>query len=251
MITPVSSAKDLKFAGDFIFRNRVAGDKFSEEIAQFAMAELKAKTAAILYINQENGITYRDAFINTFDQLGGIVVISEAYEKGENDFKTQLTKINTKNPDVIYLAGQEPEYAIKQIKELGITAQLLGPLTIETPQLLKTAGQAAEGIYYSYPLFDPYEGTEKMKQFNQLYHSKFGEDAEGYAAYGYDATMVIADALKQCEQNDTLTICIRDYLYHIKNYEGVTGNISFDEYGEVIQPLTVKTVKDGQFVKLK
>ena len=249
MITPVASVEDLRNAGDFIFRNRVSGLEYSYKIADFSVDTLRARTAAILYINQDNGISYRDSFEKRFVERGGIIVQKEAYENKATDFRTQLTKIKTNNPDVLYIAGQGHELAVKQAKDVGIKSKIIGPFTIETPELLTLAKEAAEGIYYSYSQFDPQQGTPHMRNFNERYKERFEIDAEGLAANSYDATMLIAKSLEVCGIKETS--CVRDFLSQVKNYQGVSGSITFDPDGEILQPLTIKQVMNGTFVKVK
>lgn len=243
MFVSTASVPALKEAGDYIFRNSLAGELHSIKMADFAFKELNAKTASILYINLDNGIGYKDAFKQRFEELGGKILNSESYEKGISDFKTQLLKIKENNPDVLYIAGQAFENSVKQAGELGMKTQLLGPITIETGDLLNIAPKEAEGLYYSSPSFGM--GNDPIEiNFQEKYKSKYGKLAEVFAANGYDAAMLIGDALKKCGYK---TDCIRDYLYSVKDYHGVSGMTTFDSFGEVSKPLVIKVVKDGKF----
>jgi len=246
ILTPVASVPDLKYAGDFIFRNRVSGGQHGIKMAEFSYNQLKAKTAAILYINLDNGVGYKNSFEERFKILGGEILNSEAYEKGTTDFRLQLSKIKSTNSEVLFIGGQAYENAVRQAQELGVESQIIGPITIETPELLEIAGSAAEGIYYSYPSFDSDKSDPIVAEYQDEYISEYGERSEAYAANAYDAAMLIAKALKECDKN---TSCIRDYLYSVKDYPGVSGVTTFDEFGEVSKPLIIKTIKNGEFVK--
>src|SRR3989344_3472466 len=171
MITPVSSVPALKYAGDYIFRNRESGDIHSIKAAEFAYQELGARTAAVLYINLENGLAYKDIFKKHFEELGGRIVAEETYEKGALDFRTQLLKIKASKADVLYLAGQAHEEAVKQVKEFGMTQQVLGPITMESPELINIAGDAAEGIIYSYPSFSPDSKEQHIAEYAKKYEA--------------------------------------------------------------------------------
>jgi branched-chain amino acid transport system substrate-binding protein len=248
MMASVPSILELKHQGEYIFRNRVPGGPYSKKIAEFSIQRLGAKTAAVLYINLHNGVGYKDEFVGRFQELGGKILVSESYEKGDIDFRTQLTKIKSQNPDVIFIGGQAYERSVKQARELGINTQIIGPITIEGPQLIEIAGTAAEGIYYSYSKFDPENLDPISAGYQRRYEAYYGEKSEAYAANGYDATILVAQALRKCGEK---TDCIRDYLYSVQNFAGVGGLTSFDSYGEVSKPLIIKTVKNGEFVKVE
>jgi len=245
MITPVSSVPALKDAGDYIFRNRVPGGPHGILMAEFAINELGAKTAGVIYINLDNGVGYKDAFVERFEALGGDVRVVEAYEKGTLDFRAHLAKIKNANPDVLFLAGQAHENAVKQAAELEVESQIIGPITIQSAELIDIAGEAAEGIFYSYSAFDPESSQPIVAEYQRKYAARYGKKSEAFAANAYDATMLIANGLRQCGKN---TDCIRDYLYSVEKYPGVGGITTFDAFGEVTKPLIIKTIKDGEFV---
>lgn len=246
MLTPISSVPALKDAGDFIFRNRVSGGPHGKLMAETTYTDLGLKKAAILYINQDNGIGYTEAFTERYEELGGEILITEAYEKGDNDFRTQLAKIKALNPDSLFIAGQASENALKQARELGLNVQITGPITMQSPELVDIAGEAAEGAIYSYSAFDPHSEHSVVKTFRDKYVALHNEEPESFAANAYDAAMLLTTAIEQCELN---TECIRDYLYAVKDYDGVSGKTTFDEFGEVSKPLLLKMVKGGEFVQ--
>ncbi|MBW2990882.1 ABC transporter substrate-binding protein, partial [Candidatus Woesearchaeota archaeon] len=224
------------------------GSVYGTNMAEFGYSKLNARTASVLYINQDNGIGYKQGFIEKFEELGGRIVSEESYEPGTTDFRTHLSKIKEKNPDVFFLAGQEAELAVKQTRELGIKAQILGPTTLETSDMVRIAENAAEGIIYTTPTFDPEDKSERVQEYLRKYKEKYGDISEYRAANAYDAVYIIALMIEKCgsERN---TECIRDELYKVENYPGVSGNITFDENGDVIKPTMIKTIRNGQFVK--
>lgn len=248
MISSIASVPDLRNSGDYIFRNRIAGDLQGIQIAEFAYRELKSRTAAILYINIDNGIGYRDAFKRRFEELGGKIVASEAWEKDATDFRTQLTKIKQQNPDALYIAGQSAEQAFKQIGELGIKTKLLTINGFEGPDILKVAADAADGTYYSYSAYDTSSTEPLVSAFQKAYFDAYGEGTHEFSANAYDAMMLLGLAIKDCSSDSD---CIKDYLYKVKNYPGVSGETSFDSFGEVSKPMMIKQLKAGRFIKVQ
>lgn len=247
LLASVPSTPHLREAGGSVFRNRAAGDADGKKMAEFASEELDAMTAGVIYVNLDNGIGYKNAFEKRFEDLGGTIVLSLPIELDQTDFRTELLKVKDEGPDVLFIASQTGHLVVKQAGEIGIESHLIGPITMETPEMLSVAGDAAEGIYYSHPAFDPLSGEEIVQEFQQEYLDAYGKMAEIRAAESYDAVMLIADAMRECA---TRADCIRDHLYGVANYTGVSGKTTFDEYGEVDKPLVIKTVRNGEFVAL-
>jgi branched-chain amino acid transport system substrate-binding protein len=205
------------------------------------------KEIAVLYINNEWGVGLKDVFEKEFENLGGKILISEGFEQDAKDFRTQLIKIKAKNPKVIFIPVYyiEAGLILKQAKELGIKAQFLSGDSIEKPEFIEIAGELAEGIIFGAPTYDPESKESLIKNFVDKYQSKFGKKPTVVAAHAYDATNIIALTLEKCEENAT---CIKDELYKIKDFPGVSGKTSFDKNGDAIKEILLKTVKNGQFV---
>jgi branched-chain amino acid transport system substrate-binding protein len=242
----VASTPRIKDAGDFVFRNSISGDVHGEYMAEYAYNVLGARTASTLYLNLANGVDYNDAFVMRFEELGGTVVVQESYEKGLNDFRTQLTKIKMSNPDVVYFAGLSVGVAVKQTREMGIDQKILAPVTVETQELLDIAGEAAEGILYTAPNFNPESSDENIVKFVADYKAMYNNTPTKLVADAYDAVMVMSLALELCGDDDAE--CIRDALYDLDKYEGLVGVTTFDEFGEVSKPLVIKIVEKEKFV---
>ncbi len=249
MITQIASTPELKSAGDYIFRVRASGEVHGRAMADFAYNQLGAQTASILFVDLDNGHGYRDAFRKQFEKNGGTVLSTEAYQLEDNDFRSQLTKIQAVKPDVVYVAGHSAELSFRQAGELGMNMPLLSINAVEKPELFDIAGKFAEGIYYTYSLFDEKSTDPIFQSYQDAYTAEYGELSAAFAANGYDSLILVADAIKECKGDETDTSCLRDYLYDVEKYAGVSGMISFDEYGEVEKPLMIKTIQDGKFVK--
>lgn len=242
ILSTVATTSKISEAGDYIFRNRESDALHGIIMAEFAFHNLGARKAAILYLNLDNGLGFKDSFTKRFSELGGGISKEESFESQDSDFRTQLTKIKATDPDVIYFAGQRMENVIVQARELRITTQILGPSTMQNDDIIEIAGPHAEGIIYTYPNFD----SQQESSYQSLYKQKYGKDSEAYAANSYDALVIISQAIDQCGEDST---CIKNYLYGTQNYRGVSGTFSFDKNGDVKRDLILKTILNGEFVK--
>lgn len=121
---------------------------------------------AILYINTDYGPSFSKAFETGFTRLGGKIVGIETYNQGSTDLRIQITKLKKLKPDGVYLVGVPIEAGniLKQSFELGFTPQFLTN-NMESPDLIKIAGKAAEGIYFAIPAFDPNSPNPKVQEF--------------------------------------------------------------------------------------
>lgn len=247
ILTPVSSAPQITHAGDYIFRNCVS-DVFEGTVAaEFIFESLHKSKIGIFFLNNDFGIGVKDTVKKRLSYLGGETLIEEAFNAGDTDFRTQLFKISSKNPEVVVLIGYAVEMGeiLRQARELKIKPLFVSFSSFEAPEVLKLAGEAAEGVYYTYQGFDSKSDEAAVDTFVQNYRSKYSEEPDIFAALSYDALRIYAEAFKR---GGTDVESTKKALYGIKEFVGVVGKTSFDENGDVIKPIGIKMVKGGKFV---
>ncbi|HEX4328799.1 MAG TPA: branched-chain amino acid ABC transporter substrate-binding protein [Burkholderiales bacterium] len=218
--------------------------------AKYALEELKAKKIAVIDDSTAYGQGLADTFTKTAKDGGAEIVAQEHTTDKDTDFKSILTKIKAKKPDLIFFGGIDPQAGPmkKQMKELGLPAKLMGGDGIQTPNYIKLAGDAAEGTYASLPGL-PKDQMPGGKHFLEKFKAKTGKDVELYAPMGYDAVFVFYDAMKRAGSTDPVK-----FLPEIgkTNYTGVIGPIAFDDKGDLKNgPLTIYVVKGGTWEPVK
>lgn len=245
LISPGSSTPKLTDAGDYIFRTAYSDIYEGAVLGRFAVDELKLKSLGVLYIDNDYGVGFTDEFAKTVTAEGSRVVGKEKFAQGATDFRAQLTKLSAAAPDGIVLLGyKELGRVLVQVRELGIKATLLSSVVFEDPEVLKVAGKAAEGVYYSYPAFNPNSQNANVKSFIEAYQAKFKDKPDIYAALSYDAAKLVSNAINSVGNDADL---IKKNLYSVRDYQGATGLTSFDANGDVIKNLGIKAVKNGNF----
>lgn len=249
LLSPTSSAPKITDAGDFIFRN-CASDIFEGAImAHFSYDSLNARSVGVIYVNNDYGVGIKDIFTQTFIQKRGNVLAEESFAQGATDFRSQLLKIKSGNPDAIYIVGyRELGHLLKQATDLGVKSQFMSTVLFEDQEILKIAGAAAEGVIYSSRAYNPESSDKVTYEFVNAFKKKFVETPDIFAALSYDAIKILALAI---ERGGYTSEGIRDALYQIKHFPGVVGDTTFDQNGDVIQPATLKSVRGGAFVTLK
>lgn len=243
-------------------------DPFQGSVMAAYAAEQGYKTAAIISQNGDDYSTgiaayFRQAF--TDEAIGGTVVADEAYRTGETDFNEILEKLKKTNPDCIFLpcSTAAAELLLPQLRESGITAPILAADTWENLSMVQAVGDAAEGVVFSSPFAE--SASDQAKSFIRNFQTYLKQDAERIAlnggtdevaavsALGYDAYMTMITALEGLDgTKDVLTsVDLRNALYEVE-YDGVTGDISFDDNGDAIRDTAyLKKIQNGKFVFLK
>ncbi|MGD1276881.1 MAG: ABC transporter substrate-binding protein [Tepidisphaeraceae bacterium] len=240
-----ATAPQISGVSKYVFRIWNSDAYEGQVIAECAFAEMSLKNVAILYCNNEYGQGLKGVFRAQFLGRGGRIATEEAFEQGATDFRTQLTKIGATNPDGIYLVGYPKEIgaALRQSKELGISAKLLGTVALHDQQLIDIAGHAADGVVFPFPK-DP--TGNQVDNFKTAFAAKYSKAPPVLADVGYDAVRMIARAIEVSK--DAAGDQLRQGLSTLKDYSGASGMMTFDERGDVHKPMGIKVIQDGKFV---
>ncbi len=248
MITPSSTNPDVTKKGDYIFRTCFIDPFQGTVMAKFAMEHLKVKKVAILRdIKNAYSVGLADFFAETYKKSGGAVVIDQSYSNGDVDFKAQLTAIRGKAPEAIFVPGYYGDVSqiMKQARQLGIKVPLLGGDGWDSPKLTEGAGAAADNSYFS----NHYSSEDKspvIQDFIAKFKAEYGgRTPDGLAAAGYDAAMVLFEAMKRAKSPTPAEI--RDAIAATKDHNGVTGKITLNEQRDAVKSAVVLKVEGGQF----
>ena len=254
MVTTYPTNPKVPESGNFSFMGAFTDPYQADVMADFAVRELGAETAAVL---TEMGSTYSegltDVFIEEFTAQGGTIEVDLFYEASSTDFTEQLMAIAAVEPaiDVVFLPGLGPEFllAVKQARstDINIPATFLGGDGWDRPDLVEIAGIAAEDNFFANHFSaggTPEQLGKEASQFIADYTSRFGIAPDGPASLGYDAANIIIEAMKRAP-NLTPT-AIRDQIQATQNYTGATVLSHFDENRHAIKSAVINTVKDGR-----
>ena len=179
--------------GDYIFRVCFIDPFQGQVMADFALNNLKAKTAGIFRDQKSDySMGLADYFIQRFKDKGGAIVSDQSFVAGDVDFKSQLTTLREQKPDVIFVPGYYGEVGliVKQARELGIQAPLLGGDGWESSKLFEIGGKALDGCYFS-THYSAESTDPKVQDFVKKYQTRFGQVPDTMATLGYDAMGVL------------------------------------------------------------
>ncbi|MGZ4815695.1 MAG: ABC transporter substrate-binding protein [Terriglobales bacterium] len=216
----------------------------SYTLARHIYTELGLKRMAILRVNDRYGRFGVPKFRDASRRLGHPVIIEQKFMPYDADFRRQLRVINDSRVDGIVLWTDVPKAALilQQMRELGMKQKVFGSHRTLGDELIKLAGPAAEGFQAVYP-YDPTSNDPAWVAFKQRYEKKFGEQPDHFAALAYDQMQILLKAICEAGLNRAM---IRDSLYGMTKYHGVTGEMSFDPNDKQIRPLHLGTVHNGR-----
>ncbi|MFO7743680.1 MAG: ABC transporter substrate-binding protein [Anaerolineae bacterium] len=223
-------------------------------MAKYAIEELGVERVAVIQdVAQDYSVGlasfFRSAFIEMTGDASQIVAFT-SFQTGDQDFTAQLTSALGEEPDAIYAPGYYGDVALlaRQAREAGFEGPLMGGDALEAPELIEIGGEAVENLYFSSHYHPDAELSPASRPFVEDFEAEYGERANAFAALGYDAYMLLMDAIERAGSFDK--DAIRDALAATKDYAGATGTISMDENGDAIKDAVVLTVENGEFVYL-
>lgn len=248
LLSPSASSQSITNAGDYIFRNELSDQLGSTIQAQLAINRLNWKKIAVIYTDNDYGFGVKNSFENEFKKLGGEITNSVSFKGGTTDFKTQILKIKSFKQDAIFVVAQnEYPIIIRQFIENKVHDKIYATPIFEDPSFIKSIGKEnSDGVIYTYyGSFDLDTKDNASKIFISDYMKKYNIMPTYYAALGYDSASILIEALVNV---NFYIKSLKNSLYEIKNFKGVTGDITFDNNGDVLKPVILKTVKNGMFV---
>ncbi len=246
MISPSSTNEKVTLKGDYIFRACFIDPFQGYVMAKFASDNLKLKKIGILRdVRNDYSVGLAKVFTEEFTKMGGAIVASESYSQGDVDFKAQLTNLKSAVPDAIFVPGYYTDVGLiaRQARETGLTVPILGTDGWDSEKLYEIGGAALDGAYFSnhYSVDDPSPRIQEyVAKFKKAYG---GQTPDSLSAQAYDAMGMLADAMKRAK--DLTGPSIRDALASLKDFHGVTGDISMDVNRNPLKPAVVLKIAPG------
>jgi branched-chain amino acid transport system substrate-binding protein len=212
-----------------------------------AVKKYNIRKVALLYGNDDvftkSGF---DTMKEVSGKLGLEVLTVKEFQKGQADYKAQLTKISSLKPDAVFCSALYEEGAVilSQARKMGLKVPFVGGNGFNSPKVIEIAKDAADGLVVATPWFVD-RNDPKVKAFVAKYEKAYGKKPDQFAAQAYDALHVVAKALKAAGTADRDRL--RDALAATRDFQGVLGKFSFDAERDVVMDPTVLIVRGGKF----
>ncbi|HEX9205055.1 MAG TPA: ABC transporter substrate-binding protein [Candidatus Deferrimicrobiaceae bacterium] len=237
---------------DYMFRACFIDPFQGAVLAKFAQETLKKKSAAVLYdASNDYSKGIAEVFRDAFRKQGGSVAAFESYGKDDVDFSALLTKVKASGADVLFLPDYYNKVGLiaKQAREKGVKAQLIGPDGWDSPDLVKIAGSAIEGGYFSNH-YSPDDKRPEVVAWVKKYKEKHGQVPDALGTLAYDATNMLLEAIRKAGSDDPKKI--REALASMKDFQAVSGKSTMDRSGDCIKSAAILKIEGGKqtFVKM-
>ncbi|MDB5654433.1 MAG: Amino acid/amide transporter substrate-binding protein family [Tardiphaga sp.] len=247
VIASSNTAPNVTKIGDFIFRTSVPEDQVFPTVLKYAVEKHGLKRVALIY-GLDDALTRgaHDVQKKAVADLKLEQVGIESYQRGDVDFSAQLTKIRAQNPDAIILGtlAEEAAAILRQARQLGIDSKIvfIGCNANISAKLFELAGPAANGIIVGATWFAGYD-SPRSKAFVAAYQKRYGTTPDIYAAQGYDAAYLIAEAIRRAD-SVTDGKLIRSKLVEITDFDGVLGKFGWNAERDITAQVKV-LIGDG------
>ena len=237
---------------DYMFRACFIDPFQGAVMAKFSRETLKGKSAAVLFdASNDYSKGIAEVFRDAFKKLGGKVVAFESYGKDDVDFSALLTKVKASGADVLFLPDYYNKVGLiaKQVREKGLNVRLVGPDGWDSPDLVKIAGSAIEGGYFSNH-YSPDDRRPEVVVWVKKYKEKHGQVPDALGTLAYDATNLLLEAIRKAGNDDPKKI--REALASIRDFKAVSGKSTLDRNGDMIKSAAILKIEGGKqkFMKM-
>jgi branched-chain amino acid transport system substrate-binding protein len=248
LVTPSSTAVEVTQGREYVFRVCFTDDQQGKVAARFARNDLKKTKAGVFFAAQD---TYSSGLAKSFREewkkLGGEIVVDKGYQKGESNFRTNLSELKAAGPEIIFVPNYYNEMVLiaRQAREIGIPGtSFLGGDGWDSSNLVEGAGKELEGAHFTNH-YAPDVPWENSKKFLDAYRARYKHEPTSLAAQGYDAAAVLFDAMKRTQEITPENI--RKELAATKGFPGATGTLSMDANRNANKPIVIVQIKSSKF----
>lgn len=237
----ISPGDNLGNIGKYKVNTRYLIEEEAKKLAEYAAAQ-GYKRVGLLYNLNDWGVEYKRTLEWYLPELGSELTISEGYDYGNLDVRTQLLKIDNIGVDALVIIDSTTGTLFAQPKELGLDIPLLSEWQIETGAAKLGSRDSLEGVVISSPAFE-----ETM--FHKKFEEKYGYQPNDISADSYNAMILIADAMRACPEYDSE--CMLEFVTSLENYPGASGPLTFNkEKWAFEKEFVYKKYQNGEFVPI-
>ena len=245
-------AADLTRAGNkFLFRTSFGQQSSMPKIAKYIAEELKAKTAAVLYVNNDFGKGGHDSILKEFAARGVNVVVDDSTEAGQADFAADALKVKAAAPDVvfIYLNEEESARALKELRKADVKAPLVGETTLIGQKVIELAGEAANGAIGHVGLTTD-APVPALQAYRDKFKAKYNYVPDHNGIKGYLGVYMIKAASEKMGKLDPkgLAEAMHGLTIRADTEPGILMDLTIDANGDLDRASFLGKVVDGKQV---
>ncbi len=255
--------------GDFVFQNSLTPSDQVQTLVDYAIKDLDLRTFAVFYPNSPYGLYFKNLFAHEVSRRGGKISGVVVYQEDQTDFSQEIKgffKIETiqksdtkrkkeeefkplRSVDGIFIPDTHDHVAmiLSQMAYYEVKGTFLGTNAWNGPDLISTAGRAAEGAIFV-DLFFKKDSSPLVVRFVQEFQKTYQRDPETLEALGYDGAKFLKDILQSKLIPSPLQL--KEEIQKVQNFQGVSGLKGFGEDGKAIRTLSILKVDKGQIKQI-
>jgi branched-chain amino acid transport system substrate-binding protein len=228
---------------DYIVRTTVSSDKIARSLARM-LVQRGHRKFALVWEEDAYGedLAYQfNVALNSYDTH---TVYEWSYNRERADFRLPVNELKGADADVIFFAGLEPWAGdfLREARRVGLKTEIVGAFS-NTPEMRQRAGRGLEGSMY-FEMYNPNSESPENQAFVRKFRTRFGKSPDTWAAQGYDALHILANAVRSTGSANPL-----DLAYAIRfgaPWEGANGRYKFDDHGEMDdKPIFLNMFRNG------
>jgi branched-chain amino acid transport system substrate-binding protein len=256
MISPWSTNPDTTKDRPFVFRGCFLDPFQGPVLANFITQEFHFSKAAVLYdVASDYPKGLAEFFREAWEKLHGpgSVVAYESFTTKDTDFSSQLTKIIRSGAEVLFTPQYYNEVAliVQQAHELGWNKPIVGSDSWGSAETVALCGKDCYGLFFS-THYAAAGATGATKAFIDRYNKTYGYVPDDVGALTWDSMRIVQKAIENCGELpgkiEKDRQCVRDALAKIKEFDGITGKMTFTEQGDPLKCAVVVRISDkGEF----
>lgn len=246
LLSPASSSPKISTAGNYVFRVYPSDVVEGTMMAEYMLNQLSKSRIMVIAVQNEYGQGLKEVFAKRYRSVPNREILEVInFAQGESDWSDEVASIRANNPDGIYLVGYPTEMLsfLQALRAADLEMPVLASRSFDV-EMLKVP--AAEGVIFPRDPFDP-ESTEQAGTFAAAYQSRYGSEPTIWAANGYDAVKLLAEAIASVGDRASK---IQNWLTQVRDWRGASGILTFDRQGDVEKMPVVSIVHGGDFVSM-
>jgi branched-chain amino acid transport system substrate-binding protein len=243
------AAAITKQGNPYIFRTSFTQDTAMPKVARYIANTLKAKTVALIYVNNDFGKGGKDALVKALEPLGVKVTTDISTDQNQVDFSAAVLKAKQANTDVIFCYTNEEESArlLRELRKQGVTKPIVGETVLTSQKVIELAGDAANGAVAHVGLSVD-APIPAMRAFRAKFEKewKFTPDHNGIK--GYTGVYILKAAIEKAGKPDRQLVAKTLHGLSLKaaDHPGILMDVSFDANGDLDRESFMAEARNGK-----
>jgi branched-chain amino acid transport system substrate-binding protein len=235
----------------YIFRTSFTQTTAMPKVARYIANTLKAKTVAVIYVNNDFGKGGRDAITKALEALGAKVVADISTDSGQVDFSAPVLKAKQSNADALFVYSNEEESAraLRELRKQGWSKPVVGETTLTGQKVIELAGEAANGAVAHVGLTVDAPNPLMLK-FKAKFYQEYKYLSDHNGIKGYTGVYLLKNAIEKTGKLDRVAVAktLHGLSVSAAKEPGVIMDVSVDANGDLDRESFIVEVKDGKQV---